>query len=85
MGSEMCIRDRPILNRDVQGRLRKKLVVLKIEIWLARRLSEILGLPVPAEPSSYRIDMSSKNPRFTRKIYTNDELADLRQTQLPGF
>ncbi len=75
----------PILNRDVQGRLRKKLVVLKIEIWLARRLSEILGLPVPAEPSSYRIDMSSKNPRFTRKIYTNDELADLRQTQLPGF
>ena len=75
----------PILNRDVQGRLRKKMVVLKIEIWLARRLSEILGLPAPLEDSSYRIDMSSKNPRFTRKIYTNDELAGLRQSALPGF
>ena len=73
----------PILNRDVQGRLRKKLVVLKIEIWLARRLAEILGLPDPQEESSYRIDMSSKNPRFKRKIYANDELAGLRQTQLP--
>ena len=75
----------PILNRDVQGRLRKKLVVLKIEIWLARRLAEILGLPDPDESSSYRIDMSSKNPRFKRKIYANDELAGLRQAQLPGL
>jgi len=75
----------PILNRDVQGRLRKKLVVLKIEIWLARRLAEILGLPDPPERSSYRIDMSSKNPRFKRKIYANDELAGLRQEQLPGL
>lgn len=73
----------PILNRDVQGRLRKKLVVLKIEIWLARRLAEILGHPDPEEKSSYRIDMSSKNPRFKRKIYANDELVDLRQAQLP--
>jgi len=74
----------PILNRDVQGRLRKKLVVLKIEIWLARRLSEILGLPAPKEATGYRIDMSSKNPRFIRKIHANDELAYLRQQPLPG-
>ena len=29
-----------ILNRDVQGRLRKKLVVLKIEKWLAQELGK---------------------------------------------
>lgn len=68
----------PILNRDVQGRLRKKLVVLKIEIWLAQKLGEILGVDTPTEASRYRIDMSSKNPRFTRKIHGNDELSDLR-------
>jgi ribose-phosphate pyrophosphokinase len=67
-----------VLNRDVQGRLRKKMVVLKIEIWLARRLCEILGLPHPVDTGGYRIDMSSKNPRFKRKIYSNDELAELR-------
>jgi len=63
-----------VLNRDVQGRLRKKLVVLKIEQWLAKNLSEILGLPLPERESMYNIDMSSKNPRFKRKIYSNDEL-----------
>ena len=73
----------PILNRDVQGRLRKKLVVLKIEMWLARRLSEILGIPEPSAQPGYRIDMSSKNPRFIRKIHANDELAELRQGQFP--
>ena len=57
--------------------------MLKIEIWLARRLAEIIGLPDPQEKSSYRIDMSSKNPRFKRKIHANDELAELRQGQLP--
>lgn len=75
----------PILNRDVQGRLRKKLVVLKIEIWLAQRLAEILGVSVPQEPSSYQIDMSSKNPRFLRKIHSNNQLAELRQSPLPGM
>jgi ribose-phosphate pyrophosphokinase len=67
-----------VLNRDVQGRLRKKMVVLKIEIWLARRLCEIIGLPTPRDTGGYRIDMSSKNPRFKRKIWSNDQLADLR-------
>lgn len=66
-----------VLNRDVQGRLRKKMVVLKIEQWLAETLSEILGLPTAVD-ASYQIDMSSKNPRFMRKIWSNDQLADLR-------
>lgn len=54
-----------ILNRDSQGRLRKKLVVLKTEKWIARFLLKHLG-----EDSSkfdrdfYSVDMSSKNPRW---------------------
>ena len=67
-----------VLNRDVQGRLRRKMVVLKIEKWLARNLSEILGLPVREDSALYQIDMSSKNPRFIRKIWSNDELGSLR-------
>ena len=69
-----------VLNRDVQGRLRKKLVVLKIEQWLARNLCEILALPMPGRDDLYHIDMSSKNPRFKRKIYSNDQLAELRES-----
>jgi ribose-phosphate pyrophosphokinase len=68
-----------ILNRDEQGRLRRKLVVLKIEAWLARQLCTILGLPESTGGSLYQIDMSSKNPRFIRKIWANDQLASLRQ------
>jgi len=67
-----------VLNRDVQGRLRRKMVVLKIERWLARNLCEILGLPIPATETLYNIDMSSKNPRFIRKIWSNDQLQELR-------
>ncbi len=66
-----------ILNRDEQGRLRKKLVVLKIEKWLAQELSNILGLPHEQERHAYKIDMSSKNPRFKRKIWTSEELKEL--------
>ncbi len=67
-----------VLNRDEQGRLRRKLVVLKIERWLARNLGQILGLPERPDVSLYQIDMSSKNPRFTRKIWSNDQLPNLR-------
>lgn len=67
-----------VLNRDEQGRLRRKLVVLKIERWLARNLRTIIGLPEPDDLGLYQIDMSSKNPRFTRKIWSNDQLHDLR-------
>lgn len=66
-----------ILNRDEQGRLRRKMVVLKIENWLGQRLCEILGLPERRSTSLYQIDMSSKNPRFIRKIWSNDQLPTL--------
>jgi ribose-phosphate pyrophosphokinase len=71
-----------IQNRDEQGRLRKKMVVLKIEKWLAWNLCEILGLPVYRDESLYQIEMSSKNPRFIRKIYSSDQLRSLRQEEL---
>jgi ribose-phosphate pyrophosphokinase len=68
-----------VLNRDEQGRLRRKMVVLKIEPWLARKLCEVVGLPALAGDTLYQIDMSSKNPRFVRKIGSNTELPGLRR------
>ncbi len=70
-----------ILNRDEQGRLRRKMVVLKIENWLARRLREVVGLLPRPDGSLYQIDMSSKNPRFIRKIWSNDQLPGLHGGQ----
>ncbi|HEY2735817.1 MAG TPA: phosphoribosyltransferase family protein [Polyangiales bacterium] len=52
-----------ILNRDSQGRLRRKLVVLKIEKWIARHLRHAYGQP-SAGADFYAVDMSSKNPRW---------------------
>jgi ribose-phosphate pyrophosphokinase len=68
-----------ILNRDVQGRLRRKMVVLKIEKWLARNLCEILGVAAPEQSSLYQIDMSSKNRRFQHKIWMSEELRGLNK------
>jgi len=70
-----------ILNRDEQGRLRKKLVVLKVEKWLAQELSNLLDLPYQSEANPYKIDMSSKNPRFQRKIWHSEELSDLKKSK----
>lgn len=68
-----------ILNRDEQGRLRKKMVVLKVEKWLAQELSTLLNLPqAQQEANPYKIDMSSKNPRFKRKILFSEELSELK-------
>jgi ribose-phosphate pyrophosphokinase len=54
-----------ILNRDSQGRLRKKLVVLKIEKWIARYLLQYMGKDaLKFEKDFYSVDMSSKNPRW---------------------
>ena len=53
-----------ILNRDTQGRLRGKLVVLKIEKWIARFLQGQFGKDVTIKAPFYRVDMSSKNPRW---------------------
>ncbi len=66
-----------VLNRDVQGRLRRKMVVLKIERWLGKNLAKILGVPHAREDGLYQIDMSSTNPRFKRKIYSSDQLSEL--------
>jgi ribose-phosphate pyrophosphokinase len=54
-----------ILNRDSQGRLRKKLVVLKIEKWIARFLLNYMGKGAQKfDKDFYSVDMSSKNPRW---------------------
>jgi len=56
-----------ILNRDSQGRLRKKIVVLKIEKWIARFLLQTMGeiqRVAKFERDFYSVDMSSKNPRW---------------------
>ncbi|HSG88953.1 MAG TPA: phosphoribosyltransferase family protein [Pseudomonadales bacterium] len=70
-----------VLNRDEQGRLRRKMVVLKIERWLARNLARILDIESKAteyaDEGLYSIDMSSKNPRFIRKIWSNQQLSEL--------
>ncbi|MZI94298.1 ribose-phosphate pyrophosphokinase [Vibrio sp. CAIM 722] len=70
-----------ILNRDEQGRLRKKMVVLKVEKWLSQELCNILDLPQTKEANPYKIDMSSKNPRFRRKIWSSEELHDLNKSR----
>lgn len=67
-----------ILNRDIQGRLRKKMVVLKIEKWLALNLCRILDVPHPELGDSlYAIDMSSKNLRWKKKIWLSEQLKAL--------
>jgi ribose-phosphate pyrophosphokinase len=54
-----------VLNRDSQGRLRKKMVVLKIEKWIARFLLNYVGKStLKFEENFYSVDMSSKNPRW---------------------
>jgi ribose-phosphate pyrophosphokinase len=55
-----------ILNRDMQGRLRRKLTVLKIEKWISRHILEFLGLDTSHLAGRlYTVDMSSKNPRWS--------------------
>lgn len=57
-----------ILNRDMQGRLRKKMTVLKIEKWLSYYTLDHLGQPNShLSPPLYAVDMSSKNPRWKQK------------------
>lgn len=71
-----------VLNRDVQGRLRKKLVVLKIEKWLAMNLCRILKQPPHrVDDSFYAIDMSSKNLRWKRKIWLSEQLKALNSEE----
>jgi len=54
-----------VLNRDMQGRLRRKMLVLKIEKWIASFLDQTFcGGPGHVEGPPYAIDVSSKNPRW---------------------
>ena len=54
------------------------MVVLKIARWMAQNLADLMEIEGPQRDGRYQIDMSSKNPRFTRKITWNDQLGDLR-------
>ena len=58
-----------ILNRDMQGRLRNKMVVLRIARWIASYLQRMEDPESPelAKPL-YKEDMSSKNPRWRGKM-----------------
>lgn len=54
-----------IMNRDCQGRLRRKLTVIKLGKWMARHILQMYGLDDGRfEKNFYKIDMSSKNPRW---------------------
>ncbi|NLZ63117.1 MAG: ribose-phosphate pyrophosphokinase [Lentisphaerae bacterium] len=54
-----------ILNRDMQGRLRHKMLVLKIERWIVNALRHYF-LNDSSEPYAppYTVDVSRKNPRW---------------------
>ena len=54
-----------ILNRDMQGRLRKKMLVLKLEKWIVNELRrQILHLDLPSYDPPYSVDISHKNPHW---------------------
>ena len=58
-----------ILNRDVQGRLRHKMVILRISRWVSNFLLETLEPEAePFKKPLYHEDMSSKNPRWRGKM-----------------
>ena len=59
-----------ILNRDQQGRLRKKITVLKLEHWIADKLNSLAGnQTLTSSPGElYSVDISSKNPRWRQHI-----------------
>jgi ribose-phosphate pyrophosphokinase len=61
-----------ILNRDSQGRLRRKMAVLKLAQWMSGALLAMLGQsPRRYEHDFYSVDMSSKNPRGGREGFSN--------------
>jgi len=58
-----------ILNRDMQGRLRKKMVVLKIEKWIAKNMTDTINVGDSSKfkKDFYDVDMSSMHFRFENK------------------
>lgn len=70
-----------ILNRDMQGRLRRKLTVLKLEKWISRYALRYIGCePDLLEGSTYTIDMSSKNPRWKAEMDRSVHTIDSQQS-----
>jgi ribose-phosphate pyrophosphokinase len=62
-----------ILNRDMQGRLRRKMLILKIERLIVNTLlSDVLRIGPPSFKRQYTIDISRKNPRWRRTIDLQD-------------
>ena len=54
-----------ILNRDMQGRLRRKILILKLERWIAHALKEqVFKTSVNEHERLYSVDVSRKNPRW---------------------
>jgi len=54
-----------VLNRDCQGRLRRKIVVLKLGQWIARYVLRMFDMDYSyLSKQFYMVDMSSKNPRW---------------------
>ena len=64
-----------ILNRDMQGRLRRKILILKLERWIAHTIrKEILLQPVPEHERLYAVDMSRKNPRWRENVVDTNQI-----------
>lgn len=58
-----------ILNRDVQGRLRHKMVVLQLSRWVCNYILKLMGQEAEQlSPPLYTEDMSSKNPRWRGRM-----------------
>ena len=57
-----------VLNRDMQGRLRRKLTVLKLEKWVSLHILQQLDKDAGhLHAPYYTVDMSSKNPRWATR------------------
>ena len=74
-----------MLNRDDQGRLRKKFMVLKIERWIGHAIRHCLeqknppgkiydSASVPEADGFYEIDISTKNPLHLQSRFEQYEL-----------
>jgi ribose-phosphate pyrophosphokinase len=58
-----------ILNRDVQGRLRHKMVVLRLARWISNAVTSLRGVDQdPLQGPLYNEDISSKHPRWRGKM-----------------
>ncbi|MDD4098390.1 MAG: ribose-phosphate pyrophosphokinase-like domain-containing protein [Lentisphaeria bacterium] len=62
-----------ILNRDMQGRLRRKMLILKIERLIVNTLyRDVLKIGKPRFSRQYTIDISRKNPRWRNTLDLQD-------------